>query len=106
MPDNQSSFKPSVGSRSTLREFNVGAPEDNIEQHPAYTQNMQTQEMSVQEMENLVKKAREEKLSGLSKISDSAKKRIELLADIGRLTKDVKIGGITFSLRTLKAKEM
>lgn len=107
MSDNKSSFKPGQGTRSTLREFNVGLPEDSFEQqHPEHTSRGTTQEMSIQEMEQFARQAREEKFAAIAKISDSAKKRIELLADIGRLTKEVIVGGIVFSIRTLKSKEM
>lgn len=100
----QSSFKPKTGTKqSTLREFNVGAPEDNFEQYPTHPP---TQDMSIQEMEQRAHQLREEKFASLAKISESAKKRIELLANIGRLTKDILVAGITFSLRTLKSKEM
>jgi hypothetical protein len=107
MSDNKSSFKPGQKPQSTLREFNVGMPEDNFnQQYPEHTAHQPTQEMSIQEMEQMARQAREEKFANMAKISDSAKKRIELLSDIGRLTKDVAVGGITFSIRTLKSKEM
>lgn len=42
----------------------------------------------------------------LPKMSFASKTRIELLAEIGSLTKDVIIGANTFSIRTLKSKEV
>lgn len=107
MSDQKSSFRTNTpGSKRPLREFNVGLPEDNTEQFQQFSQSNQTQEMSIEEMEQFSRQAREEAFSNQSKITASGKKRIELLADIGRLTKDVSVGGITFSLRTLKSKEM
>lgn len=57
------------------------------------------------ELEQSVKDARREKATGEVKISQPGKTRLEILANIGRLTKDVEIGGITFSIRTLKSRE-
>lgn len=51
-----------------------------------------------------LKQARQAKLN--PPITASAKKRLEFLADIGKITKDVEIGGVIFSLRTLKSKEL
>ena len=53
--------------------------------------------------EELIKQARKEKLS--PPITQPAKTRLEYLSDIGKMTKDVVIGGITFTLRTLKSRE-
>lgn len=95
-----------------LREFTVGAPEP-VQNAGAYGQyNVAPQNVQqeytpeqINEMERMIKEARKEKISSLDKITEAAKKRIELLANIGRLTKDVAFEGVTFSLRTLKAKE-
>jgi len=57
------------------------------------------------ELEQSVKEARQQKSSGESRISQPGKQRLELLANIGRLTKEVEVGGIRFSLRTLKTRE-
>jgi hypothetical protein len=100
-------FKKNVQpSKGQLREFNVGLPEEDTNspnnfiplQQPPYQQ-------TPEEIEALARIARQEKLAAANKIGDQGKKRIEMLADIGRLTKDVKIGEFTFSLRTLKARE-
>jgi hypothetical protein len=104
-----SSFKKNVpqGQQKPLREFTVGAPEDfaKPQMTPTMGQQMGQQELSQEEIETQIREARRQKLANANKIGDAAKKRIELLADIGRLTKDVNIGGYTFSLRTLKNKE-
>jgi hypothetical protein len=106
-----SSFRPSKSTqRQPLREFNVGAPAEPLQQNTeqfqeTFTQQQPTQEMSLEEMEQYVRQAREDKFAP-PKISAPGKKRIELLANIGRLTKDITIGETIFSLRTLKSKEM
>jgi len=95
-------------SQKPLREFTVGAPEgegfvrqQNFGPPPLPVQ----QEMSQAELEDTIREARRQKLAAINKIGDEAKKRIEILANIGRLTRDVEIGGFSFSLKTLKSKE-
>lgn len=103
-----SSFKknvPSTGNKQ-LREFTVGAPEEHFEQESNFeSENFRQSNMSPEDMEMFAREARKAKANPNVRIGDAAKKRIELLADIGRLTKDVQIGSYSFSLRTLKAKE-
>lgn len=94
-----SNFKKSAPTgQQPLREFNVGVPSDFDDQRLI-------QERSQQDIEAEMREARRQKLANTNKIGEAAKKRIELLADIGRLTKEVVIGGFTFSLRTLKNGE-
>jgi hypothetical protein len=114
MPEfNSPNFKktvPAAGQRQ-LREFTVGAPEDYPQEFPAeqaHQSFVSQREMSREELmdiEQNVKEARREKQSTMNKITDHAKRRTEILANIGRITKDVPLEGYTFSLRTLKAKE-
>ncbi len=61
-------------------------------------------ELSVAEREEL-QRLRHDSYANKNKLGEHAKKRVEILADIGRLTRDVTVGGITFSLRTLKNRE-
>lgn len=56
------------------------------------------------EEEAELKQARADKLTE-KPVPPQMRTRIEYLADIGRMTKDVKIGENTFTLRTLKSKE-
>ena len=95
---NSPNFRRTVPTQpqTQLREFNVGPPED-------YSQGRET--FNQQELETNIREARKEKLASMDKITDFAKKRAEVLANIGRLSKDVVLDGFTFSLRTLKAKE-
>lgn len=97
-------FKKSVQQpKGQMREFNIGPPENDPNSPNNFTPLQQPQTPG--EVEDLARIARQERLAAANKIGDQAKKRIEILADIGRLTKDVQIGGFTFSLRTLKARE-
>jgi hypothetical protein len=100
-----SSFKKTAEPQSHLREFNVGDP-DEPSLNPMYRAAQQAPgyELSAGEREEL-QQYRRNISSKEDKVGDYAKKRVELLANIGRLTKVVEIDGVTFSLRTLKTKE-
>jgi hypothetical protein len=116
-----SSFKPS-NKNKPLREFPVVGAEEHIATSPQYAPFPPPQASpndfrsnysqdpfdapappSAEELEAL-KRARQEKLN--PSVTHSARKRLEYLADIGKITQDVEIGGSVFSLRTLKAKEL
>jgi cell fate (sporulation/competence/biofilm development) regulator YlbF (YheA/YmcA/DUF963 family) len=99
-----SSFKKTAEPQSHLREFNVGDP-DEPSANPMYRAAQQAPgyELSAGEREELQQYRRN--ISKEDKVGDYAKKRIEILADIGRLTKTIEIDGVTFTLRTLKSKE-
>lgn len=58
------------------------------------------------DIEKEIREARIAKITGKEKITDSAKKRIEMLVGMVRLTREVNIDGNVFVLRTLKSKEM
>ncbi len=96
-------MKKSVGGRH-LREFPMVGGEDSTseEEFTHYGSPIEPFEIS-QEEEEALRRARKEKLN--PPITPQAKTRLEYLADIGKMTKDVTIGGVTFTLRTLKAKE-
>lgn len=99
-----SSFKKNVPNQKQFKEYNVGIPEEDTDLSQ-FDQAPQ-QQLSPEEIEDAIRAARKIKANPTATIGDTAKKRIEILADIGRLTKDVSIGGHIFSLRTLKGKEM
>lgn len=89
-----------ASSQPPMRNFVIGAPEDDA------SQPIPQQQPSVQEMQQIAQETRQARKESESKITPTGKKRIELLAGIGRLTKDVKLGEHTFTLRTLKSKEV
>lgn len=93
-------------AQPALREFTVGAPEEQHQTQPIQQTFSQPQIQPPPQVQQSFREARQDKLTAAGKISDTGKRRIELLAQIGRLTKDVKIGEYTFTLRTLKAREM
>jgi hypothetical protein len=58
------------------------------------------------EMENRIREEREIKRTGRERLTEGAKKRIDLLLGITRLKRTVKIGEINFVLQSLKSKEI
>lgn len=57
------------------------------------------------EQYNLMQSKRKEILAAQKKPSSGSKQRLEILADLGRLTQDVKIGEHVFTIESLKSKE-
>lgn len=112
---NNSTFKKSIGSASQpqgqqpLRQWTVpdakGVGDASLLNSYSGGDDPSFDPQAMRELEQSVKTARQQKVSGESRISPSGKQRMELLADIGRLTREVEIGGIRFSLRTLKTRE-
>lgn len=104
-------FKKSVQSHPRpMREFNIAPEEQQVSGSRSVNYSFgppqeDPQGMSLQQAELAREEARKQKLAEQNKITDNAKKRIELLGDIGRTTREVNIGGFSFSLRTLKSKE-
>ena len=107
--------KSSSEAPQKLREFNVGDPADmpTIPQdyqmpqdlnYPAPMPRTQGYELSAAEREEL-QRLRSENVNKSPRPTDHAKKRIEILANLGRLTKEVEVDGVTFSLKTLKSRE-
>lgn len=97
-------MKKSVGSRG-MREFPMVGGDEGVHEeftHYGNTGDLDPFEISAEEEEAL-RRARKEKVN--PPITAKSKTRLEYLADIGKMTKDVTIGGTTFTLRTLKAKE-
>lgn len=92
--------KPGDQSAGKMREFNVGAPELaeglNIPNQEGY-------ELSAAERDELQRYRQNN--SGGPKLGEHARKRVEILSNIGRLFKEVELDGIVFTLKTLKDKE-
>lgn len=106
-------FKKQVAQTQTMKEFSIGDPDDHPIQGTPVPSHHNVQQFQAKGVENFslsqeeeaqLKEARRQKAEG-PRISESGKKRIEILSGIGRLTKDVPIGEHVFSLRTLKNKE-
>jgi len=111
-------------SSQPLREFDVSDGEDNIPLHKGSpvidgnvirdlqnrlhnsSEDRFIQDRDPSEVEREIIAAREVRRNGMEKISDGAKRRIEMLIGITRSTRDVDIEGNVFTLQTLKSKEM
>jgi hypothetical protein len=99
---------PSIPHRE-MRTFNVPSPSQeelsgNIPQNLMQPLS-QEEELSIHQAKEAARAAREARQNSAGRITTDGKTRIELLTSIGRLTKDITIGGSVFTLRTLKAKE-
>ena len=95
-----SSFKSPqrLGDIKPLQTWDVGDDEqEKFQVHPGERRELSPRE--VEELRRLKKQGPEQR------IDDYSKKRLEILANIGRMTKVVDFDGISFSLRTLKTKE-
>lgn len=57
------------------------------------------------EVERQIREAKQNKLSGKEKISESGKKRIEMLLGMTRMFREVNIDGNVYVFQTLKSKE-
>lgn len=111
-------------SSQPLREFDVPDGEDNMPIHKgaqimdgnairdlqnrlnSSSEERFIKESSPSEVEREIMVARESRRNGMEKISEGAKRRIEMLIGITRNTRDVDIEGNVFTLQTLKSKEM
>lgn len=61
---------------------------------------------NVNKVEENIRKLREDKRKGISRISEGGKHRIELLMEMTSLNREVDIDGNSFMFKTLKSKEM
>lgn len=97
--------------QAQLRQFDVGSEEffgpeqdlpveaqQNMHKAPSAPRTLSTEERQA------YTRARKNPLE--EKLGDYGRKRIEILANIGRLSKTVEIEGVLFTLRTLKNKEV
>ena len=74
-----------------------------------FRQNMQPQRPQVREVndvERQILEAKKARREGKERLSDGARRRIEMLVGMTRLTKDVEIDGQLYRLQTLKSKEL
>lgn len=118
-------FDSEIGGRSfegsSLKEFDVPDETGYQEQRPVMQQldengirefqkrmNQINNGFSQEDMEfeKEVRAAREAKRTGKERLNDGAKRRIEMLIGMTRLTREVDIDGNTYLLRTLKSKDM
>jgi hypothetical protein len=86
-------------------------PNVNIDQIRDFQAQMQREEMPVfeqdpTEIERQVKQSRRDKISGKNRLDAGAKRRIEMLVGMTRVTRAVTLEGNVFMLKSLRSKEM
>jgi hypothetical protein len=86
-------------------------PQVNVDQIRDFQARLQREETPVYErdpaeVEREIRQAREDKRVGRERLSDGAKRRIEMLVGMTRSSRNVDIEGNVFVLQTLKSKEM
>jgi hypothetical protein len=86
---------PPVFDEGAMREFNA-----RMQPPPPPTMREQS------EMEREMLEAKRAKREGKERLSDGARRRIEMLIGMTRLTKDIDIGGNLYRVRTLTSKEL
>lgn len=80
--------------------------EENSRRIREFQDRMQSQPRDIYEVEKEMREAREVKRTGKERLSEGARRRIEMLIGMTRTTRTVDIDGNTFSFQSLKAKEM
>ena len=105
----QGEIMPDIKSEITNRNFqsNQGLKQFEIEDasNPSYHDH-DSEGLRIAQMEQKITEARRAKASGKERLTEQAKRRIEMLCNISRMTKDVTIDGNVYSLRTLRSKEL
>lgn len=86
-------------------------PQVNVDQIRDFQAQMQREEMPVYdqdaaEIERQIKQSREERKTGRPRLDAGAKRRIEMLVGMTRVTRSVTLEENTFILKTLRSKEM
>lgn len=107
-PIGSRTFSATSGQGQGLRTYEVPDESEGYEEEgtpQATTLPPQYSQPSQSEIEARMRAARQAKATGQTPISPQAKERIEFLAGIGRVTKDVPVADTVFTIRTLKAKE-
>lgn len=94
-------FSPSVSRR-----FGTPMDEEEIRNFQERMQSQMDPESSLSEAEREFKRAREERKRGMTNLNEGARKRVEMLIGMTRVTHSVDIEGNTYVFQTLKGKEM
>jgi len=84
----------------------VDDPEDREQEQPVTRQWNAGPEPDINDVEQQIEQARAQRHASKQRATKAAMQRLEVLVGIGRLTKDVVIDNITFSLRSLKSREI
>lgn len=100
--DDQTSAQPEVFNRS----FSSSTGDISDEEFESRFSKEDLDEMKMlAENRDQLAQSRKQATVQRNRIPDGVKKRLEILTGIGRLTEDIVIEGVTFSIRSLKPKE-
>tara|TARA_R110000868_G_scaffold46524_5_gene153622 strand:- start:2247 stop:2858 length:612 start_codon:yes stop_codon:yes gene_type:complete len=103
MPSYESPLgKKSFGS-SSMKEYDV-PDESNSDLQSRFQSDFQ-EELSEQEQKEL-REARKAKLSGKERLNDGAKRRIEMLIGMSRVSRSCELDGNSYLFQSLKSKDM
>ena len=98
MPDIRSEItNRNFATNQNLRQFEVEDESDSSYHSHDHNDRVNAEQLKISEMEKKVAEARRTKISGKERLSEHAKRRIEMLCNISRMTKDVTIDGKKFS---------
>lgn len=100
-PPNAPKFNPSVQQR-----YNTPMMEQDIQDFQTRMNSQMNPDSNLSDMEREFRDARQEKLRAQTHLNDGARRRIEMLIGMTRVTREIEIGGNMYALQTLKGKEM
>jgi hypothetical protein len=97
----QPQFAPSV-----TRRYGTPMSEQDMLEFQERVNSTMDPEANLSDMEREFKRAREDKLRSSTQLNDGARRRIEMLIGMTRVTRECEIEGNIYVLQTLKGKEM
>jgi hypothetical protein len=100
-PTGGGQFAPSV-----TRRYGPPPNEQEIEEFQQRMEATANPDLNLSEMEREMKRSREDKMKGQSRLNEGAKRRVDMLVGITRGTRTSEIEGNVYSFKTLKSKEM
>lgn len=106
MPSYESPLGTKNFAGSSMREYDVpDETEKSIMDFQSRLHGDFQEELSEKEVKEF-RAARQAKLSGKERLNDGAKRRIEMLIGMSRLTRSCELDGNSYSLQSLKSKDM
>jgi len=107
-PISKKSFTSQPQTEKPLKQFTVSDPDFEdptfpFNQQGQVQEQFQQRQLSPAEIEELARLRKAQQNNNM--VNNSLKERINYLANIGRLTKEITLGNSVFALRTLKNKE-
>lgn len=103
-------IKSSIGGKS-YQSAGMGMRQFEVEDASQYQENLRDRSVesrmaSVNDLESQILESKKARSQGRERLNESAKRRIEMLCGVSRMTKELEIDGNIYALRTLKSKEI